>query len=76
VTEPLKVFSTNLRAARKARRLTQESVAYAAAMDQSQYSRIERAKVDPSIRTLVRVAAAVGSTPSELLQGVHAPPLR
>jgi transcriptional regulator with XRE-family HTH domain len=68
------VFATNLRRARETSGLTQESAAWAAWMDQSQYNKIERGKVDPSIRTLARLAAAVESTPSQLLHGVEVAP--
>jgi transcriptional regulator with XRE-family HTH domain len=70
VPDPLTTFTTNLRNRRLELGLSQEAAAMAAAMDQSQYSRIERGEVDPSIRTLRRIAHAVDSTPSELLRGV------
>jgi transcriptional regulator with XRE-family HTH domain len=40
-------------------------------MDQSYYNRIERGKVDPSVRTVARLAAALGVTLSDLLRGVE-----
>jgi transcriptional regulator with XRE-family HTH domain len=70
VADPVKTFITNLRKRRTELRLSQEAAASLASMDQSQYSRIERGEVDPSIRTLTRVARAVGATPSELLCGI------
>jgi transcriptional regulator with XRE-family HTH domain len=71
VPDPLATFTTNLRNRRTELGLSQEAAAYAASMDQSQYSRIERGEVDPSIRTLTRVARALDSTPSELLRGIE-----
>jgi transcriptional regulator with XRE-family HTH domain len=71
VPDPLQTFITNLRTRRGDLGLTQEAVALEAFMDQSQYSRIERGEVDPSIRTLTRVARALGTTPSELLRGIR-----
>jgi transcriptional regulator with XRE-family HTH domain len=70
VSDPLQTFTTNLRNRRGALGLTQEAVALDAFMDQSQYSRIERGEVDPSIRTVTRVARALRTTPSELLLGI------
>jgi transcriptional regulator with XRE-family HTH domain len=70
VPDPVHVFTTNLRKRRTDLGLSQEAAASAAHMDQSQYSRIERGEVDPSIRTLTRIARAVESTPSELLDGI------
>jgi transcriptional regulator with XRE-family HTH domain len=72
--DPLHTFIANLTARRTALGLTQEAVGTAALMDQSQYSRIERGRVDPSIRTLTRIARALETTPSELLRGVRAFP--
>jgi DNA-binding XRE family transcriptional regulator len=72
--DPLDAFAANLVRRRRALGLTQEAVAADAMMDQSQYSRIERARVDPSVRTLVRVARALRTTPGELLAGVRARP--
>jgi transcriptional regulator with XRE-family HTH domain len=69
--DPLDAFAANLVRRRRSLGLTQDDVAAAAMMDQSQYSRIERARVDPSIRTLTRVARALRTTPSELLAEVR-----
>lgn len=71
MSDPLKQFIANLRARREALGLTQDDVAWSACMDQSYYSRIERGRVDPSIRTVVKVAAALEIDASELLRGVR-----
>lgn len=63
-------FTANLREARRRTGLTQEAVALAAGMDQGHYSGIETGKHDPGIRTLVRIAAALGTTAADLLAGV------
>jgi transcriptional regulator with XRE-family HTH domain len=70
VTDPVKAFITTLRKRRTELGLSQEAAASGAHMDQSQYSRIERGEVDPSIRTLTRIARSLDSTPSELLCGI------
>ena len=70
--DPLDTFTANLSRRRRDLGLTQEAVAADAMMDQSQYSRIELGRVDPSIRTLTRVARALRTTPSELLRGIDA----
>lgn len=69
--DPLRTLTTNLRSRRAELGLSQEAVATEASMDQSQYSRIERGEVDPSIRTLTRVARALQTTPSALLLGIE-----
>jgi transcriptional regulator with XRE-family HTH domain len=70
--DPLDAFTANLVRRRRALGLTQDAVAAGAMMDQSQYNRIERGRVDPSIRTVTRLARALRTTPSELLLGVRA----
>jgi transcriptional regulator with XRE-family HTH domain len=66
----LEILTANLKAARLARGLSQEAAADAAGMDQSQWWKIETGQVDPSVKTLTRVASAVGLTVSDLLRGV------
>jgi transcriptional regulator with XRE-family HTH domain len=66
----LEILTANLKAARLARGLSQEAAADAAGMDQSQWWKIETGQVDPSVKTLARVASAVGLTVSDLLRGV------
>ncbi|HMJ35714.1 MAG TPA: helix-turn-helix transcriptional regulator [Baekduia sp.] len=63
-------FTANLRKARRRAGLTQEAVALASGVPQGHYSRMETGKRDPGVRTLVRIAAALNTTPAELLAGV------
>ncbi len=70
VSEPLEILTANLKAARLARGLSQEAAADAAGMDQSQWWKIEAGQVDPSVKTLVRISAAVGVSVADLLSGV------
>jgi transcriptional regulator with XRE-family HTH domain len=70
VPEPLDAFTANLRRARNERGLSQEAVGDRAGMTQSQYGRIERGEVDPSIKTLARLATALEVAASDLLRGV------
>lgn len=72
VPDSLTPFIANLRARREELGLTQADVAWKAYMDQSYYSRLERGLVDPSIRMVARVAAALQTEASELLRGVRA----
>jgi transcriptional regulator with XRE-family HTH domain len=66
----LDIFTANLRQAREERGLTQEAVGDLAGMTQSQYARIERGDVDPTIKTLTRLATALDLTASDLLRGI------
>jgi transcriptional regulator with XRE-family HTH domain len=69
-------FTANLRKARERAGLTQEQVALASGIPQAHYSRIETGKRDPGIRTLMRIAAALKTTPADLLRDVHQTPGR
>lgn len=71
--EPFKDFNSTLRLVREARGLTQEQVAQAAGTSQSHYSKIELGLVSPQIRTVGRIAEALGVDPIELLRGVAEP---
>jgi transcriptional regulator with XRE-family HTH domain len=51
-------FADNVRARRKALKLTQEAAALSAQMDMSYWSRIKRGKLDPGVRMVARVATA------------------
>jgi transcriptional regulator with XRE-family HTH domain len=51
---------------REARGLSQKEVASMIKMDQSQYSKLEKDKTDPSVSTLAKVAKALGTQLSEL----------
>lgn len=55
-----------VRTVREAKGLTQKEVALAIGMDQSQYSKIEKNKTDPTTSTLHKVAKAIGIELSEL----------
>ncbi|MGX9921805.1 helix-turn-helix transcriptional regulator [Streptomyces sp. NPDC002248] len=48
-----------LRAARRARRMTQEAVALEAGVDRASLVRIERGQQDPHLSTLLRIAAVL-----------------
>lgn len=56
----LKELSDRLRAAREHANLTQEQVAARAGIDYKRYQRIEQGVVNATVRTLQRVAAAMG----------------
>jgi transcriptional regulator with XRE-family HTH domain len=69
-------FGRNVRAHRRALTLTQEAAGLRAGMDMSYWGRIERGSVDPSLRTVTRVAAALETTPARLMADIGATPER
>jgi transcriptional regulator with XRE-family HTH domain len=76
VSNPLKPFSTNLKTLRLKRGLTQEDVAWRARMPPASYSRLERGHGNPTMRTVARLAGALGTHAGELLRGVREEPRR
>lgn len=58
--DPLRAFSENVKAARDAAKLTQDDAAHEAGLDVAQYRKIENGQTNPSVRTVARIAAALG----------------
>jgi len=58
----LRAIGSRLRAARRASGLSQEDAAAESGVDYKRWQRIEAGTVNVTVRTLVRVAAAVGTT--------------
>jgi transcriptional regulator with XRE-family HTH domain len=65
-------FADNLRAERQARGMTQEALADAAELHRTHISLLEKAKRDPKLSTIVKLAHGLGTTPIQLLRGVNA----
>jgi transcriptional regulator with XRE-family HTH domain len=70
--DPVAAFARNVKQTRAERELTQEAVAGAIGMDPAQFGKIERGEVDPSVRTVARIAKGLGVPPADLLAGVEA----
>jgi transcriptional regulator with XRE-family HTH domain len=63
-------FSHNLVAARKRASLTQEEIAFRAALHRTEIGLLERSARVPRIDTLVKLAAALDIRPEDLLDGI------
>jgi transcriptional regulator with XRE-family HTH domain len=63
-------FSHNLVAARKRAGLTQEDIAFRAALHRTEIGLLERAARTPRIDTLAKLAGALGVKPAVLLDGI------
>jgi transcriptional regulator with XRE-family HTH domain len=59
-----------LRRRREQDGLSQERLGEIAGVDRGYVSLVERGKVNPTVTTLVRLAAAMGMNPGELLEGL------
>ena len=64
----VQLLGRNVRAARLARGLSQEQLAFEAEMKRSYVSDLERGTRNPSVRALGRLAQALGVEPPELLR--------
>ena len=64
----VQLLGRNVRAARLARGLSQEQLAFEAEMKRSYLSDLERGTRNPSVRALGRLAQALGIKPPELLR--------
>ena len=67
---PVDQFATNLRARRLAAGLSQEQLSRLTDLHPTEISRLERGVREPRLSTIVRVARALGVSPSELLDRV------
>ena len=63
----LKRLGEAVRAARKARSLSQEALADAAGIDRSHMGKIERGERNVALLNVARIAKALGCKPSDLL---------
>ncbi|HEX3392136.1 MAG TPA: helix-turn-helix transcriptional regulator [Solirubrobacteraceae bacterium] len=70
IAEQIRAFGRNLREARGRAGLTQAQLSVAAPLDRAAISRLECGERSPDMPTLLRVCAALGTTPAELLRGV------
>lgn len=68
---PAQKFGVNLRAARKAAGLTQEAVAFGAEIHRTQITLYETGQRLPKVISLLKLAAACGVTPNDLLAGLE-----
>jgi transcriptional regulator with XRE-family HTH domain len=68
--EPRAQFAHNLKAARQHRNLSQEALGRAADLHSTEISRLERAKREPRLITIVRLARALDVSAADLLKGV------
>jgi transcriptional regulator with XRE-family HTH domain len=61
------IVAANVRAARKAARLSQEELAFEAQVDRTYVSQVERKQRNITVSVLARIAEALGVTPDKLL---------
>ncbi len=70
INQQIVAFGENLRRARKRARLTQVELSTAAPLDRAAISRLECGERAPDLPTLLRICAALGVEPRDLLRGI------
>lgn len=68
--EPRERFAVNLRAARRKQRISQEELGFRTDLHRTEISLLERGQREPRLGTIVKLAAALASSPAELCDGV------
>lgn len=63
-----RIFGTNVRRVRQARRLTQEQLAFDAKIDLTYLGGIERGRRNPSLLVMARIADALSTDLTQLLR--------
>lgn len=67
--DPRSTFDTNLREAREAAGLSQESLGHRADFHPIEVNRIERGRRNPGLLTIIKLAKALGIPAGDLLAG-------
>jgi transcriptional regulator with XRE-family HTH domain len=70
VNSQRQAFAENVRAARETAGLTQEQLAWAAGLHQTEIARIESGRRNPGLDTIFKVARGLGVAPGELFGGI------
>src|ERR1700704_5663924 len=68
--DPLDIFAANLRRIRQECGLSQERLAHCADLHMSHVAKIERSEREPGVRTVSKLARALGVSASELFCGI------
>jgi transcriptional regulator with XRE-family HTH domain len=70
IADALDIFAANLRRARLAAGLSQEALAQRADLNLGHVSRIERSEREPGVRSVAKLAQALGISASVLFEGI------
>lgn len=71
LSTPRQQFADNVRVAREAAGLTQERLAWAAGLHQTEIARIESGQRNPGLDTIIKVARGLELAPAELFRGMR-----
>jgi transcriptional regulator with XRE-family HTH domain len=68
--DPLDIFAANLRRIRQERGLSQERLAHEAGLNTTHVAKIERTEREPGVRTVAKLANALGVPAAELFADI------
>jgi transcriptional regulator with XRE-family HTH domain len=68
--DPLDIFAANLRRIRQERGLSQERLAHDAGLNTTHVAKIERTEREPGVRTVAKLANALGVPAAELFADI------
>jgi transcriptional regulator with XRE-family HTH domain len=69
--EPRDRFAVNLRRARQRKQVSQEELGFRCDLHRTEISLLERGGREPRLGTIVKLAAALDSSPEELCAGIR-----
>ncbi len=71
ITPPEVLFGQTLRKLRTDRAISQKTLAFDSGYHLTYISQLERGKKNPSLRAIIRLASALGTSPSDILKTVE-----
>jgi transcriptional regulator with XRE-family HTH domain len=69
--EPRQRFAVNLRSARQRKQISQEELGFRCQLHRTEISLLERGGREPRLGTLVKLCAALDTSPDELCAGIR-----
>ncbi len=72
--DSLDIFAANLRRIRLERGLSQEHLAHTADLNMTHLAKIERSEREPGVRTVAKLAVALGISAADLFSGIDGRP--
>ncbi|HXC22948.1 MAG TPA: helix-turn-helix transcriptional regulator [Solirubrobacteraceae bacterium] len=67
---PGEIFGANVKRERERLKLTQEELGHSCGLNMTEVSRLEKARRDPRLGTIVKLARGLGVPPMQLLTGI------
>jgi transcriptional regulator with XRE-family HTH domain len=68
--EPRQRFAQSLRKARQAKRISQEELGFRCSLHRTEISLLERGGREPRLGTIIKLCAALETTPDDLCAGI------